>query len=86
MKNITLQISEEELLEVTNAYRVLQTFLDKLVSPNDLYIEEFLGGLVEAQTEKANGELVEVKDFADFVQKTNSTYKPLRTGRSPHAA
>ncbi|MEP7213394.1 MAG: hypothetical protein ABI791_09980 [Acidobacteriota bacterium] len=68
MKNITLQISEEELVEVTNAYRVLQGFLEKIVSPNELYAEEFLEGLAQSQAELENKEFVEVKDFADFIR------------------
>ncbi len=68
MKNITLQITEDELFEVTQAYRVLQNFLDKLISPNELYTEKFLKELANAQTEAGNGEYVEVKDFADFTR------------------
>lgn len=68
MKNITLQISEEELREVTEAYKTLQNFLEKIISPNELYTDEFLKGLQEAQEEIENKELAEVKDFADFIQ------------------
>jgi hypothetical protein len=65
MKNITLQISEEELREVTQAYKTLQNFLEKIISPNELYTDEFLEGLQEAQEEE---NFVEVKSFADFIQ------------------
>ena len=68
MKSITLEISEEELLEVTQAYKTLQNFLDKIVSPNELYTDEFLAGLREAETEVENKDFKEVKSFADFVQ------------------
>ena len=68
MKSITLQISEEELREVTQAYKTLQNFLEKIVSPNELYTDKFLKGLQEAQTEVENKEFIEVKSFADFVQ------------------
>jgi hypothetical protein len=68
MKSITLQISEEELSEVTKAYKTLQNFLEKIISPNELYTDEFLKGLQEAQTEVENKEFTEVKDFADFIQ------------------
>lgn len=68
MKSITLQISEEELSEVTQAYKTLQNFLDKIISPNELYTDEFLKGLQEARTEVKNKEFTEVNDFADFIQ------------------
>lgn len=68
MKNITLEISEDELREVTQAYKILQNFLGKIISPNELYTDEFLEGLNEAQTEIKDKNFVEVKSFADFIQ------------------
>lgn len=68
MKNITLEISEDELREVTQAYKTLQKFLGKIISPNELYTDEFLEGLNEAQTEIKDKNFVEVKSFADFIQ------------------
>lgn len=68
MKNITLEISEDELREVTQAYKTLQNFLGKIISPNELYTDEFLEGLNEAQTEIKDKNFVEVKSFADFIQ------------------
>ncbi len=68
MKSITLQISEEELHEVTKAYKILRNFLEKIVSPNELYTDEFLEGLHEAQAEVKDKNFVEVKSFADYVQ------------------
>jgi hypothetical protein len=68
MSNVTLEFSEEEIREVTNAYRVLQRFLDRLISPNELYTEEFLQGLSESQQQVAKKEITGVTDFADFIQ------------------
>ena len=68
MRNITLQITEDELREMTEAYRVLQNFLAKIVSPNELYTDEFLSGLQEAQVELKNNDFAEVRTFADLVQ------------------
>lgn len=68
MQKITLQISEDELREVTRAYQVLQSFLAKIISPNELYNGEFLAGLKEAQQEVAEKDFTEVTDFAGFVQ------------------
>lgn len=68
MKNITLEISEQELSEVFSAYKTLQNFLEKILSPNEIYQSEFLDGLLEAQADVKNEEFSEVKSFADFVQ------------------
>ena len=68
MSNLTLEFSEEEIQEVTNAYRVLQKFLDKIISPNELYTEEFLKGLSEAEEQVVTKEFTEVKDLAGFIQ------------------
>ena len=68
MQNITLQISEDELREVTRAYQVLQSFLARLISPNELYNAEFLDGLKQAQNEIAQEDFVEVTDLAGFIQ------------------
>ena len=68
MGNITLTISEDELKEVANAYRVLQDFLAHIVSPNELYTEVFLEGLEEAQAQVRDKSFSEVTDLAGFIQ------------------
>ena len=68
MKTIKLDISDDELLEVSQAYRVLQRFFDKIISPNELYQAEFLEGLDEARAQVQNEEYSEVKDLADLIQ------------------
>ena len=68
MAEITIQISEEELKGVVEAYQTLQNFLEKITSPNELYRAEFLEGLRQAQAEAENGQTSEVKNFADFIQ------------------
>lgn len=68
MAEITIQISEEELKGVVEAYQTLQNFLEKIASPNELYRAEFLEGLREAEAEAENGQTSEVKNFADFTQ------------------
>lgn len=67
MSNVTLQISDEELAEVAHAFGVIQRFLDKVVSPNDLYRTDFLMGLDEARSEVLSGDYSEVKSFDDFI-------------------
>ena len=68
MKDITLQMSEEEFSQVVSAYKTLQAFIEKVISPNEIYESEFLEGLQQSQTEIENKEFTEVKSFADFVQ------------------
>lgn len=68
MSNITLQISDDELKEVVNAYAVLQRFLDKVVSPNELYRSQFLEGLDEATDELDRAAYSEVTTFDEFTQ------------------
>lgn len=68
MSHITLEISEDELREVTQAYQVLQSFLARIISPNELYNAEFLEGLRQAENEVADKDFVEVTDLAGFIQ------------------
>ncbi len=68
MENITINISKKELSEVISAYKTLQAFLERFVSPNELYRSEFLNGLDEAQADVRENRLVEVKSFGDFIQ------------------
>ncbi len=68
MRNITLQMSEEEFSEVISAYKTLQSFIEKVVSPNEIYESEFLEGLQQSQTEVVKKEFTEVKTFADFIR------------------
>jgi hypothetical protein len=68
MEDITINISKKELSEVIAAYRTLHAFLERFVSPNELYLTEFLTGLEDAQNDVRENNLVEVKSFADFIQ------------------
>jgi hypothetical protein len=68
MSEITIKISETELQNVVQAYKTLQHFLDKIVSPNDIYTEEFLSGLQESKDDVQAKNFTEVKSFADFIQ------------------
>jgi hypothetical protein len=68
MKNITIELSPQEFTEILQAYQILQTFLDKVLSPNELYREKFLTGLNTAQREVETGQFEEVKTFDDFIR------------------
>ncbi|HDL17427.1 MAG TPA: hypothetical protein ENH29_00060 [Bacteroidetes bacterium] len=67
MANITIQISQEELSNVLDACNILQSFLGKIVSPNELYQEKFLIGLKEAEAGVRSKKFVEVKSFEEFI-------------------
>ena len=68
MQNVTIQITEEELSELLQAYQTLQTFLERLISPNELYQPEFLKGLKEARDDVRVERFDEVESFKDFTQ------------------
>lgn len=68
MKTISVQITEEELKGVIQAYQTLQAFLEKIASANELYHSEFLEGLNEALADVKSGRFEEVNSFDSFVQ------------------
>lgn len=68
MKTISVQISEEELKGVIQAYQTLQAFLEKIASAKELYHSEFLEGLNEALADVKSGRFEEVNSFESFVQ------------------
>ncbi len=68
MKNLTIELSSQEFAELLQAYQILQTFLDKVLSPNELYREKFLTGLSTAQREVETGQFEEVNTFDDFIR------------------
>jgi hypothetical protein len=67
MRNIAIDISEEELQRVWQAYQTLQLFMEKILSPNELYHATFLQGLQEAIADVHNGQITEVTTFEDFI-------------------
>ncbi len=68
MSEVTIKISETELQNVVQAYKTLQHFIDKFVSSNDIYTDEFLSGLQESREDLQTKNFTEVKSFADFIQ------------------
>jgi hypothetical protein len=67
MENLTITISKEELTDILYAYHTMNSFIEKIISPNDIYLDEFLIGLEQAKNEINSGKLNEVKDFNDFI-------------------
>jgi hypothetical protein len=55
MKNITVELSAQEFIELLQAHKKLTQFLEKVTPANELYLEKFLNGLKIAENEvKAN--------------------------------
>ena len=67
MKHIAVEMSTEELHKVWEAYHTLQNFLDKVLSPNELYQAEFVHGLEESLHDVQHGNVTEVQSFDDFI-------------------
>ncbi|MEI6260189.1 MAG: hypothetical protein WCR46_09805 [Deltaproteobacteria bacterium] len=67
MRNITIEMSGEELKHVLQAYQTLQLFMEKILSPNELYQTEFLQGIQEAIHDVQSGRIKEVSTFEDFI-------------------
>jgi len=67
MENVTIQFSEKELHEVMNAFNTIRHFFGKAISPNELYQERFLTGLMQAREEVETGQVEEVMTFDEFI-------------------
>ena len=67
MATSTIQVSEEEWRGVLQAYHTLQQFLEKITPSAELYRNEFLLGLQEADEDVKAGRLAEVTSFEDFI-------------------
>ena len=59
-------VSDEELVKLIDAYKTIQEFLGSVLSPNEIYTEEFLAGLRESEDDLRNGRIKEVRSFDDF--------------------
>ena len=59
-------VSDEQLAKLIDAYKTIQEFLGSVLSPNEIYTEEFLAGLRESDDDLANKRMNEVRSFDDF--------------------
>lgn len=66
MPTITLNLSEEQISKIVDAYKTIQEFLSTVLPPNELYQEQFLSGLKEAAEDVRMKNLTEVHSFNDF--------------------
>ena len=59
-------VSDEQLAKLIDAYKTIQEFLGSVLSPNEIYTEEFLAGLRESDDDLANNRVSEVRTFDHF--------------------
>lgn len=67
MSTVSINLTEEQLSKVIEAYRTIQEFLATMLSPNELYHAEFIEGLKESEGEIGSGKIKAVNSFDDFV-------------------
>ncbi len=67
MANGTVNIPEEQLTKLVEAYKTIQEFLESAISAKNLYREEFLAGLLESDKDIHLKHMNEVHSFKDFV-------------------
>ncbi len=67
MATLTINLTEEQLTKVVEAYRIIQEFLASAISPNELYQAEFVAGLKESDDDIRTGSMKEVHSFNDFL-------------------
>jgi len=60
-------VSDKQLAKLIDAYKTIQEFLRSVLSPNEIYTEEFLAGLRDSDDDVANNRVNEVRTFDDFI-------------------
>ena len=66
MTTVTVNLSEEQLAKLVDAYRTIQDFLASVLSPNEIYTDQFLTGLRESDDDIRTNRMNEVRSFDDF--------------------
>ena len=66
MPSENVVVSDEQLAKLIDAYKTIQEFLGSVLSPNEIYTEEFLAGLRESEDDLASKRMNEVRSFDDF--------------------
>ena len=66
MATVTVDLSDEQLAKLVDAYRTIQDFLASVLSPSEIYTEEFLLGLRESDDDIRSNRMNEVHSFDDF--------------------
>ena len=66
MSTENVVVSDEQLAKLIDAYKTIQEFLGSVLSPNEIYTEEFLAGLRDSDDDVANSRVNEARTFDDF--------------------
>ena len=66
MTTVTVNLSEEQLAKLVDAYRTIQDSLASVLSPNEIYTDQFLTGLRESDDDIRANRMNEVRSFDDF--------------------
>jgi hypothetical protein len=67
MSTENVVVSEKQLAKLFDAYKTIQEFLSSVLSPNEIYTEEFLAGLRESDNYLANNRVNEVRTLDYFI-------------------
>ena len=68
MQNIyNIQVSANELSSLVEAYSTIQSFLEKVLTPEQIYNKEFINGLNQSILDIKNKDFVKVTSFEEFV-------------------
>ena len=66
MATVTVDLSEEQLARLIEAYRTIEEFLVSALSPEEIYTPEFLAGLRESDDDISDKRWTEVRGLDDF--------------------
>ncbi len=66
MATVSINLSDEQLAKLIEAYKTIQEFLASVLSPNEIYTEQFLAGLRESDDDVHSNLMNEVHTFDDF--------------------
>lgn len=66
MASVSVNLSDEQLAKLVDAYRTIQDVLASIVPPNEMYAEEFLIGLRESDDDIRDKRMTEVHSLDDF--------------------
>lgn len=66
MATLSVNLSDEQLAKLVDAYRTIQDVLASIVPPNEMYTEEFLTGLSESDDNIRDKRMTDVRSLNDF--------------------
>ncbi len=66
MATVSINLSDEQLAKLIDAYKSIQEFLASVLSANEIYTEQFLAGLRESDDDVCSNLMNEVRTFDDF--------------------